>query len=91
MKPILRALQFYRTERPRIAGVFLLVLLNIGAGLLKPWPLAVIVDSVLGSRPLPGWLSPVVGSFDKNALLLLLGLMVLGLHAGQGEIGRAHV
>ena len=87
MKPILRALQFYRTERPRIAGVFLLVLLNIGAGLLKPWPLAVIVDSVLGSRPLPGWLSPVVGSFDKNALLLLLGLMVLGLHAGQGVIG----
>ena len=87
MKPILRALQFYRTERPRIAGVFLLVLLNIGAGLLKPWPLAVIVDSVLGSRPLPGWLSPVAGSFDKNALLLLLGLMVLGLHAGQGVIG----
>ena len=89
MKPILRALQFYRTERPRIAGVFLLVLLNIGAGLLKPWPLAVIVDSVLGSRPLPGWLSPVAGSFDKNALLLLLGLMVLGLHAGQGVIGAA--
>lgn len=53
LSTLLRALQFFRPERGRIAGVLTLMLAGIGANLLKPWPMAVLVDSVLGSQPLP--------------------------------------
>jgi ATP-binding cassette subfamily B protein/subfamily B ATP-binding cassette protein MsbA len=89
MKHILRALTFYRREGPRMAGVFLLLLLNVAASLLKPWPLALIVDSVLGVTPLPGWLQNWTGVSDKNGLLFILGLSVLAIHAGQGVIAAA--
>ena len=36
--------------------VMLLLVAGIMANLLKPWPLAIIVDSVLGPHPLPHFL-----------------------------------
>ena len=33
-----------------------LLMAGIAINLLKPWPLAVLVDSVLGSKPFPAWL-----------------------------------
>ena len=84
-----RAFQFFRADTGRMAVVFALVLLNALAGLLKPWPLALLVDSALGDKPLPDWVARLVGAADKQTLLLLLALAVLGLHAGQGLISAA--
>jgi len=66
-----------------------LMLVSIGASLLKPWPLAVIVDSVLGSAPLPSWLKSPLGGLSKESLLLTLAAAVLVLHLGQGAISSA--
>ena len=55
-RQLLRALSYFRPDAGRIALALGLLLLGIGLNLLKPWPLALLVDSVLGSKPYPGWL-----------------------------------
>ncbi|MEO8426821.1 MAG: hypothetical protein ABI651_06890, partial [Verrucomicrobiota bacterium] len=58
MKNVARALEFFRPDLSRIALVFFLILLSTGFNLLKPWPLALIVDCVLGPKPLPAPMGP---------------------------------
>ncbi|KAF0177546.1 MAG: ATP-binding cassette subfamily B bacterial [Limisphaerales bacterium] len=84
MTTLLRALQFFRPERARIAGVLALMLAGIGANLLKPWPMAVLVDSVLGSKALPAALQ--AWSNDKAALIALLAGATVLLHLLQGGL-----
>jgi ATP-binding cassette subfamily B protein/subfamily B ATP-binding cassette protein MsbA len=84
-----RALQYFRPDARRLLVVGALMLLSIGANLLKPWPLAVIVDSVLGNQPPPGWLPSATGSMDKEGLLLALAIAVLVLHLGQSALSSA--
>src|SRR6266542_1890805 len=81
-KPVLRRL--VREARPfwwRIAGVLLISLLATPLVLLLPIPLKVAVDSVLGSRPLPGYLAWLVPDFlsgsDLRLLLVIAALQVL--------------
>jgi ABC-type multidrug transport system fused ATPase/permease subunit len=62
------------------------MLLSIAANLLKPWPLAWIVDSVLGTKPLPTWVEGFVQSADNTARLGIFAVMILALHAGQGAM-----
>ena len=45
MKDFSRALRYFRPDAGRIAAVFCLMLASAGLNALKPWPLAVIVDS----------------------------------------------
>src|SRR5215468_11199130 len=44
---------------------------SVGVGLLLPWPLKIVVDNVLGSRPLPAFLNDRFGGLDRGALLAL--------------------
>lgn len=86
-----RSLQHFRTllsyALPYKRGValqFLLMAFSIGFGLLKPWPLKVLVDNVLGEEPLrlagwtidPGW----------QTLLLLACVAYLAFHAGEALV-----
>ncbi|MDB6021724.1 MAG: transporter related [Pedosphaera sp.] len=89
MKNLFRALQYFRPDAPRIAVVCLLLLLSIGASLLKPWPLAIIVDSVLGSKPAPAWLANTATPASKTNLLLILSAATLGIHLAQGFLSSA--
>jgi ATP-binding cassette subfamily B protein/subfamily B ATP-binding cassette protein MsbA len=89
MSQLARALQFFRPDARRLILVGLLLLLCIGANLLKPWPLALIVDSVLGTKPLPDWLRSLTGDHGKETWLFLLGLAVLLLHLGQSALSSA--
>ena len=50
----------------QIAGIFALNLLATPLALLLPLPLKLIVDSVLGSRPLPGFLSAVYSCSERS-------------------------
>jgi ATP-binding cassette subfamily B protein/subfamily B ATP-binding cassette protein MsbA len=81
---LLRALQFFRPERARIAGVLALMLAGIAANLLKPWPMAVLVDSVLGEKALPAALQSWSG--DKTALIALLAGATVLLHLLHGGL-----
>jgi ABC-type multidrug transport system fused ATPase/permease subunit len=44
---------------------------SVAVGLLLPWPLKIVVDSVLGSRPLPALLNDWFGGADRVTLLML--------------------
>jgi ATP-binding cassette subfamily B protein len=39
--------------------------------LLEPWPLKIVLDNLLQSKPLPGWLSGVVGRMGTDKLAVL--------------------
>lgn len=84
MKNLFRALHYFRPDAPRIAIVGLLLLASVLANLLKPWPLAIIVDSVLGGKPLPDWLANWTGHASKSKLLLLLSCATFFIHLTQG-------
>ena len=81
-----RAWQYFRPELPLLGGVLVLMVLATGANLLKPWPLALVVDGVLGGAPLPGWLP----AGEATAQVALLGLLVLVLHVVQGGLNALH-
>lgn len=88
MSPLLRALQFFRPERARLVGVAGLLLAGIGANLLKPWPMAVLVDSVLGTKALPAALQ--AWSNDPPTLILLLAVVTAVLHLLHGGLNALH-
>ncbi len=63
--------------------------LSVIASLLSPWPLAILIDTVLGNKPLPALLSPL-GSWSTTALLIFAvcaGLVTTGLESGLGVAG----
>jgi len=41
------------------------------AALLEPWPLKIVLDYLLQSKPLPGWMMPVVGWVGGGTLAVL--------------------
>jgi ATP-binding cassette subfamily B protein len=69
-------------------------LLGVGvlAGLLSPWPLAILVDTVLGDKPLPSLLG-FLGDVNTTTLLVLAvvaGVIVTALEHGVG-MGQTYV
>jgi ATP-binding cassette subfamily B protein/subfamily B ATP-binding cassette protein MsbA len=80
LRQLLRALGYFRPDAGRIALSLGLLLLGIGLNLLKPWPLALLVDSVLGSKPYPGWLPSEALTWGQPAQLTAIVAASLGLH-----------
>src|SRR5438477_6485131 len=66
---------------PNLAGMFLLSLLATPIALLVPLPMKIIVDSVLGSHPLPRLVDTLLppALHSKNALLALMVAFLLGI------------
>ena len=58
----------------QILLVLLLQLLATPLALLGPLPLKIAVDTVIGSRPLPGWLQAVLPASLTGSATMLLGL-----------------
>lgn len=90
MKNLWRALQFFRADLPTVVAAIGLLVLSVGAGVLKPWPLALIVDCVLGGKPLPVWVGPWLEGVNQPARLAILAVAVLAAHFGQGALSAAH-
>lgn len=80
-----RLLQQARPYWIHLVGIFVLGLLSTPLGLLAPLPLKIVVDSAIGTHPLPRFLSrilpaPVTRSQGKIlaiALILLLGVALV--------------
>ncbi|MCI0747891.1 MAG: ABC transporter ATP-binding protein/permease [Verrucomicrobia subdivision 3 bacterium] len=90
MKHWLRALRFFRQDAPQIVLVLLLLVGSTVANLLKPWPLAIIVDSVFGEKPPPAWLGSWTARVTDGRLLILATIAVLVLHFGHGALSAWH-
>ena len=98
MKLFLRTWQFFRPDATRVAVVFALLLAGVGASLLKPWPVAMIVDGVL-SRGVNSHTDFIFSIIDSNGeasrnvsqsavLLFFCGALLL-LHVLHGLISAA--
>jgi ATP-binding cassette, subfamily B, bacterial len=74
-------LPYLRPYRWRLAWALIQIFLIAGFDLLKPWPLQVVIDHVLGGKPLA---QPALAGFGVGALLLLacVGLVVVTMGSG---------
>src|SRR5215212_3073001 len=80
-------------EWPRIAVSVFLLLCAAGVALLQPWPLKIVIDSVLGDHPPPQGISAVARAIsdlfslstnDQTSLLAVLCLSVLAIQITVG-------
>jgi ATP-binding cassette, subfamily B, bacterial len=62
---------YARPHAPALAAGVGLRIGELLADLAQPWPLAVIIDSVLGSKPLSGFLKTPLGPFAGTRTMLL--------------------
>lgn len=77
MRNLVRALNVFRPDAARLALVLLLLLSSIGFNVLKPWPLALIVDAMLGGKPLPAWMPKAFANWPQLTQLAgLIGVLV---------------
>jgi ABC-type multidrug transport system fused ATPase/permease subunit len=76
MKHLRRVFSYFVKDWPLTAAIFMLVLVGIGASLLKPWPLKVIIDEALMTRP------P-----NATQLVGLMAAAIFGLHLLSALIG----
>jgi ATP-binding cassette subfamily B protein len=72
-------LSFLRPYRTRVLAISILSIAEIGLTALAPWPLKIVVDSVLGDHPLPIWFAGVMASTGANRVALLVVVVVAGL------------
>lgn len=57
----------------------LLILLASLVGLLMPWPLKFLVDSVLGEEPTPWWVTATFGKFASDRYAMMYVAVIAGL------------
>ncbi len=88
MKDFARAFKYFRPDTGRIALVFCLMLASAGLNALKPWPLALIVDSVLANRTQPSLVSPG-GMIENPRMLAFLACAIFMLHFAQAAVASA--
>ena len=70
-------------QRAALAGL-VLTLFSIAASLLQPWPLKIIVDSILGSVPMPEFLAGFAD--NKSAALLVVCVALLLIQVVRGGL-----
>ena len=83
-----RLFPYLRPRRRLAASSLGLVAVSSLMALLAPWPLAILIDTVLGNQPLPSLLAPLAG-LDRFTLLALAvggGLLITGLHHGLAVV-----
>lgn len=85
MKSLFGSLRFFLPDWPRVGVALMLVAASSAAGLLRPWPLALVVDCVLGNG---AWPQSLVGLSEvpKPVQLAALAGLTLALHIGHGGL-----
>jgi len=91
LRQLARALSYFRPDGGRIALAMGLLVASIGINLLKPWPLAILVDSVLGSKPYPAWLPSQMTEWSQAAQLVAIVAASLVLHLTHSAVCAGHV
>ncbi len=86
-----RALGYFRPDAGRIALAVGLLLTSIGINLLKPWPLAVLVDSVLGNKPYPSWLPGAVQAWSQPGQITAIIAASLVIYLAHSTVCAGHV
>lgn len=90
------SLRLYRRMLPDVRAQWRVLLVTVAAmlgetlvTLAQPWPLKVIVDSVLGSRPEPGLITGFTGHLSHRSLLWVSALLLLVIVVAGQLLGLA--
>ena len=83
---VMKLLPYLKQHRWSIGWALLQVLLIAGFELLKPWPLQIVIDNVLGRKPFP----IAALSSPPGALLLLASVGIVVVHFGAGALTLLH-
>src|SRR5467141_505644 len=75
--PLKRAFEDLRPYLWPIVVLLVISLLAVPIALIFPLPIKLLVDSVLGSQPLPGYLTIFVGSQASKSLAISLAISIL--------------
>ncbi len=75
--PLKRAFEDLRPYLWPIVVLLVISLLAVPIALIFPLPIKLLVDSVLGSQPLPGYLTIFVGSLVSKSLAISLAISIL--------------
>jgi ATP-binding cassette, subfamily B, bacterial len=82
-----KLLPYLRPYRGQVAWALAQVFLITAFELLKPWPLQVVIDNVLGGKPFP---IPALQAVPASRLLLLACLGIVFVHLGSGGLTLLH-
>jgi len=88
LKDFPRVMPYLRPHK-RLAGMSLsMVLLSTLMALLSPWPLAILIDTVLGNKPLPSLLGALdgLGVYALLAVAVASGLIITALEHGLAVV-----
>jgi len=91
LRQLVRALGYFRPDAGQIGLAVGLLLVGIGLNLLKPWPLALLVDSVLGGAPYPTWLPGEVSAWGQPAQLTAIIAASLAVHLASTAVCAGHL
>ena len=80
-----KLLPYLRPYRWQVALAFVQVFLTVGFELLKPWPLKVVIDNVLGDKPLA-----IAGDIDRLTLLSVAAAGIVVAFVGGGALRLWH-
>lgn len=84
MKNWSRVLRYFVPELPRVWLALAMMALSIAANLLKPWPVALIIDSIVAGRPIPEWVPEMLRTAAIPTLLAVAAAAVFILHSAHG-------
>src|SRR5712692_8351956 len=80
-------LPYLRPYRARFAWALLQVFLLAAFDLLKPWPLQLVIDHVLGGKPLA---APWLASLSPGTLLVVACVALVIVNLGSGLLALLH-
>lgn len=86
MNPLRQTYRFFAPDHVRLLGVAGLLLAGTLLAVLKPWPVALAVDSLLGDRPLPAWFPETLRQAKPAMLLMTLAGATFVIHAAVALI-----
>src|SRR5688572_29509926 len=76
-------LEYARSQRPTLLLIFVLTLASSALLAAQPWPMKLLVDQVLGAKPLPEFLKSIGVSESRTQLLAVIivaGLVLFALN-----------
>jgi len=86
VKGSFRAWRFFKPDTNRIVAVFGLMVVSIAFNVLKPWPVALLIDNVLGEKPWPDAIAGLSATLDKATQIGLIAGGLFFIYALQGGI-----
>jgi ATP-binding cassette, subfamily B, bacterial len=74
MRPLARLLQYVRPHMRSLLVILAATAVTIALEVLRPWPLKILVDHVLGPHPLPPLLAGWADGLDRGLVLVAIAL-----------------